>query len=165
MTVKRLHHERPIDIHNPADMQRYYTALYRHRQDKPKLTQAIACMDYPEVDRQYRLISTKGYQVIVPYEGQLALFRRLRAEICEHGLSLALLREAAPITVSVFPNKLDPLCDMAERLNYAARRGQQPQQSDVFILRPQHTGAYSPLTGLTLENKAAENRPASDFLW
>ena len=65
----------------------------------------------------------------------------------------------------MFPNKLDPLCDMAERLNYAARCGQQPQPSDVFILRPQHTGAYSPLTGLTLEKKAAENRPASDFLW
>ena len=165
MTVKRLHHEQPIDIHAPGDMQRYYTLLYRQRQDKTKLTQAIACMDYQEVDREYRLISTNGYQVMVPYEGQLALFRRLRAEICEHGLSPALLREAAPITVSVFPNKLDPLCDIAERLNYAPRRGQQPQPSDVFILRPQHTGAYTPLTGLTLESKAAENRPASDFLW
>lgn len=81
------------------------------------------------------------------------------------GFPPALLREAAPITVIVFPNKLDPLFDIVERLNYAARRGQQPQQSDVFILRPQHMNACSPLTGLTLENKAAENQPASDFLW
>ncbi|MGN1019561.1 MAG: CRISPR-associated endonuclease Cas3'' [Aristaeellaceae bacterium] len=156
MTVKRLHHEQPIDLHDPADMQRYYTALYRHRQDKPALTQAIAGMDYPGVDHHYRLISTRGYQVLVPYEGQLALFRRLQAEARAHGLTPALLREAAPITVSVFPNKLEPLSRIAERLNYAPRRGQQPQESDAFILRPQHSGAYSPLTGLTL-TKEDEN--------
>ena len=159
MIVQRMHHAKPIDLHNPEDIRAYYDALYRQHQDKPALTAAIDALDYPEVERQYKLIDTKGYKIIVPYARQEALFHEVRSA-AQGGLTPALLRNAAPITVSVFQNDPDKLSDMAEQLYYPARRGDARQASDVFILRPQYAQRYDPRMGLVLD---APEKPTEEF--
>ena len=159
MIVQRMHRAKPIDLHNPEDIRAYYDKLYRQHQDKPALTNAIAALDYHEVEQQYRLIDSKGYKVIVPYARQEALFHEVRSA-AQGGLTPALLRKATPITVSVFQNNPEKLSNMAEQLYYPARRGDARQASDVFILRPQYAQRYDPRMGLVLD---APEKPAETF--
>ena len=71
----------PIDIHDPESIRRYYRQLLgTFRGDKKALEKALAERDFPAVSQQYRLIEQRGVQIIVPYEGQRALYDKLRAE-------------------------------------------------------------------------------------
>ena len=97
-----------IDIHNPADIDRYYTRLFGMEQEKrnKKLIKAISEKDYQETDRSYRLIEDQGVRVIVPFAGERTLFDEIQAELRKNGeITPALMKRAAPITISCYDEK------------------------------------------------------------
>ena len=112
-----------IDIHNTADIDRYYTRLFSMEQAKrnKKLIKAISEKDYQETDRNYRLIEEQGVRVIVPYEGEQKLFDTLQKELRQTGeITPALMKQAAPITISCYDQ--ERLSHWAEELLLPRRR-------------------------------------------
>lgn len=94
-----------IDIQNMDQLREYYRILYlddRQNRDKPALLKAIADCDFAGVNREYRLIPDSGCSIIIPYQGRLELYRSVVEKLQKSGLTPALMREAAPITVQVF---------------------------------------------------------------
>ena len=144
-TVRRLCAEQLIDIHDPAQIRLYYQRVFSDLKDKPELRHALKDSDYSAVSQAYRLIDKKGVQVIVPYMGERKLFNTLRDEIRADGITPALMRRAAPITVSCFA--ADKLETCAERLPYA-RKG---KMSDCYLMREQCLQDYLPDMGFQME--------------
>lgn len=134
------------DIHDPETIAEYYRLLFHSAKDKPELTAAIAAEDYEAVEREYRLIKKQGVQVVVPY-GE-ALYREIRLSAEDGGVTPALIRQAAPITVSCFNEKLVRL--HCEQIPYRKRRPDAQAESDFYILSAGHEGLYRQDTGLQL---------------
>ena len=148
--------ERDIDIHNPEDIDRYYRRLFSMEKGKrkKKLTKAIEKRDYAEVDRQYRLIDDQGVRVIVPYEREEKLFKKIQKRVYEEGITPELMKLAAPITVSCFDR--EQVEHYAERLCYPMKRGLGPRESDHYILRAQMQDCYDSKKGLDFSEAMEE---------
>ena len=141
-----------FDIDNPAHVREYYERLFNETRDCPKLRKALEERDFAETDRQYKLISEQGHRVIVPYEGESALYESVCKEARESGLTNGLIRRAAPITVNTFETELD---NFAERLYFPRRRGEPERLSDYYLLRPQNKELYTADMGLQFPSDAA----------
>ena len=109
-TVQRLCADSGIDIHNPDDIARYYRELFGGQVEKRGLVKAIESRDYADTDKQYRLIENGGVRVLIPYAGQMELYEKLRQQMLAEGLTAALMREAAPITVATFEKEVSQWC-------------------------------------------------------
>lgn len=153
--VKILDSRHKIDIYDPSHIKEYYELLFRNANDKKALRDAILDHSFSETAKAYKLIESKGVQVIVPYNGKLELFRQLKAEGEEIGVTPSLLKRAAPIMVAVSFRQLEKLEQFAEALNYADLRHSrcQKQKSQVFVLRNQHFDLYSDDMGLQFPQK------------
>lgn len=148
-TVRRLHHEKPLDIHSAEDIKRYYTTLLQDQKDKTALLEAINDRDYLTVSKEYHLIEQQGQQVIVPYAGEETLFASIRDEVLSNGVSGHVMRRAAGITVSVYEEGLERY---AERLYYPKRNGNVTVPSQYYLLRPQYySKLYSDKMGFQME--------------
>jgi CRISPR-associated endonuclease/helicase Cas3 len=112
-----------MDLRSPALFRRYYTTLYglkgidtgEHMPSR-EIEGAIERLDFPEIDRLYRLIEKDAVDVLVPYEPEQAakLVDRLSGQ---RYVPAAWLREARPQMVSVYrPNPRDPLWSYLEPL-------------------------------------------------
>ena len=103
LKVKALSCRHPIDCSCLSHMREYYELLYAYADgDDPGLRDAIAREDFSAVAAAYRLIQNNGIPVIVPYEGERALYDEIRKELDSSGVTPQLLRKARPITVSSF---------------------------------------------------------------
>lgn len=101
--VRTLASRHPIDCCNLKHIEEYYEILYSNREgDKGKLKKALEERDYREVQKVYKLIETKGVQVIVPWKDEMELFHSLQEEYEKTGLTRDLIRRARPLTVSSF---------------------------------------------------------------
>ena len=137
-----------FDIDNPAHVQEYYKRLFQEAHDRAELRKALEERDFAETDRQYKLISKQGRCVIVPYEGESALYESVCKEARESGLTNGLIRRAAPITVNTFEPEPE---GFAERLYFPRRRGEPEKPSDYYLLRPQCKGLYAADMGLQFQ--------------
>lgn len=147
-----------IDLQNLDDLREYYDILYqdeRHNHDKPKLTHAIEEYDFSAVDEEYHLIPNRGVNVIVPYAEQRSLFEEICSAARQSGITAALMKQAAPITVrSVSEHEAQSFC---EPLYYPPRtRGEHAEQSDWYAVDAS-TGLYHEETGLFLKDSSAMN--------
>lgn len=101
--VKTLASRHPIDCSNLKHIEEYYEILYSNMEgDKEKLEQAIQKKDYKKVQEEYKLIESKGVQVIVPWEDKMELFLSVREEYEKTGLTQELMKRARPLTVSSY---------------------------------------------------------------
>lgn len=101
--VKTLASRHPIDCCNLKHVEEYYEILYSNGEgDKEKLKRALEDRDYRKVQEAYRLIESRGVQVIVPWKDELKLFYTLREEYEKTGLTQDWIRRARPLTVSSF---------------------------------------------------------------
>lgn len=155
-TVRRLNHERQMDINCTEDIKRYYTSLFREQKDKNALMEAITDRDYLAVSREYRLIEQQGCQVIIPYAKEEKLFQTIREEVLTNGISGLVMRKTAGITVSVY-EKQEILEQYAEQLCYPKRKGQTVVFSRYYLLRPQHYGLYSEDAGFQIPETASQD--------
>ena len=151
----------PFSIHDPERIREYYRRLFDGAADKPELRKAIEPRSFARTAAEYKLIANTGAQVIVPYDGERALYESVAGQLRERGVTGALLKAAAPITVTCFARDL---AAYAEEIPFA-RRGrdrfsEQTAGSGVYLLRPQYQECYSGKLGLCLP---AEERFDSIF--
>ncbi len=103
LCVKTLASRHPIDCFDLKHMEEYYEILYSNGDgDKEKLKKALEDRDYRKVQEAYKLIESKGVQVIVPWKEEMELFDSLQEEYGKNGLTRELIRRARPLTVSSF---------------------------------------------------------------
>lgn len=112
LCVKTLASRHPIDCSNLKHIEEYYEILYSNgERDKEKMKRALEDRDYQKVQEAYKLIESKGVQVIVPWKGEMELFRSIQEEYEKTGLTRDLIRRARPLTVSSFAeNKVKECC-------------------------------------------------------
>lgn len=104
--VKTLASRHPIDCFHLKHIEEYYEMLYSNSEgDKEKLRKALQERDYMKVQEEYKLIDSRGVQVIVPWEDEMELFRSVQKEYERTGLTQNLIRRARPLTVSSFAEK------------------------------------------------------------
>lgn len=156
LLVKRLNLEQEIDLHAPADMERYYRALFTHAKDRQKLREAVEKQDYPMVAQEYRLISNQGLHVIVPYQGADERFHSIRERALADGMSHQLMREAAGLTVSLYKDA-EELKQWAEPVYLTPKRHRGKTESGYYLLRVQHESLYSEDMGLQFPTETQEN--------
>lgn len=99
--VKTLASRHPVDCSDLRHIEEYYEILYSNAEgDKEKLKRAIQERDYEKVKEEYKLIESKGVQVIVPWEDKMELFLSVREEYEKTGLTRELMKRVRPLTVS-----------------------------------------------------------------
>lgn len=146
VTVKHMWADDMLDIHDPETIAEYYRRLFRDIKDKKELRKAIAAEDYATVEQEYKLIKKQGVQVIIPYDQ--ALFKNIRQQAETEGVTPALIKAAAPITVSSFHEEL--VRQHCEQIPWRRRGAGAPEKSDFYLLTTGHEGRYQPDMGLQL---------------
>lgn len=143
----------PFSIHDPENTRLYYQRLFGGAKDKQALRNAIAARSFQKTAEQYRLIDSTGSQLIVPYAGENERYECVVKMLKEQGVTRAVLKQAAPITITSFVRNLE---DYAERLPFARHKHdlqQDAQLSNVFLLREQFKECYDARLGLQLPNE------------
>ena len=153
--VKRLALGRGIDINDPERIRQYYSQLFAEARDQEKLTKAIRKRDYAEVDKHYRLISNGGEKLIVPYSGMMEKYISLREELKKSGITPRLMKEAAPLTVTVFDR--GDMERFAEPIMHRRNRSGEPGQRGYWILRAQCEECYTEEGGFKLPDVQKSN--------
>ena len=141
--VRAMQMQQPIDIHDPEIIRHYYRQLlgtFRGDKKSRALEKALAERDFPAVSQQYRLIEQRGVQIIVPYEGQRALYDKLRSEALETGLTKALLRMAAPLTVTCYDRQL--IQRVCEPLFLAGKSRPETRESPYYVILSGQENCY-----------------------
>lgn len=139
----------PFSIHDPENIREYYRRLFDGTSDKADLTKAIIARSFAQTAAQYKLIPNAGAQVIVPYAAERELYAQLSDQLRKQGVTGALLKQAAPITLTCFAKDLHIY---GEQLLFA-RRGrerfaEQAADSNIYLLLPQYEYLYSERLGL-----------------
>lgn len=127
--------QQPIDIHDPESIRRYYRQLlgtFRGDKKSRALEKALTERDFMAVSQNYRLIEQRGVQILVPYEGQRALYDKLRTEALATGLTKSLLRMAAPLTIACYDREL--VQKVCEPLFLAGKGCPEARESPYYIL-------------------------------
>lgn len=142
-----------LDIQDPMVIQRYYLQLFSENHSKKKLQKALEQQSYSQVAQEYRLISNRGIQLIVPWNGALELFAEIDEAGRNNAVDIQLLRKAAPITITCFDSKniqkfASPLC--------RKRRGQ-IEETGTYIVNPGFENCYDSRWGLKLDGIVPEN--------
>lgn len=146
--VKTLAARHPIDCSDLKHVEEYYEILYSNAEgDKEKLQQAIREMDYEKVQKEYKLIETKGVQVIVPWKGKKELFDSIREEYARTGLTQGLMKRARPLTVSSFAE--NQVRDCSSPLLFRTHGGKEETQTGWYLLG--NPECYHEKLGLTFE--------------
>lgn len=146
----RRHGKQGMDIDNPDFITGYYRELYDlagidKGGEATKILDAITDGSFPDVARLYRLIKQDAINVLVPYQEQIKIFESLRKKADDIGLTAEWIREARPLTVSLYrPRDDDPVWDALLPVPVAGWK--QREQNDWFIYAvPEH---YHPHLGL-----------------
>ena len=144
-----------LDIHDPDVIADYYCRLFHGAKDREALTRAIFSEDYEAVRQEYRLIRRQGVQVIVPYD--LELFHRISLQAQRDGLTPALIKQAAPITVSTCEEP--SVRRHCESVLWHRGRQDGNVESDFFLLLAGHEGCYQSDMGLRLDSFNTDGEP------
>ena len=146
----------PFSIHDPENIREYYRRLFHGGTDKPELKKAIEARSFANTAAQYKLIANTGAQVIVPYAGEEERYARVSGQLRTVGVTAALLKEAAGITVTCFAKNL---ADFAEEIPFARRgKGQCADAgSNIYLLRAQYEDCYDARLGLHFPQEAQFN--------
>lgn len=153
--VKEMLFSHEIDLQNPAHIAEYYQRVFEDRKDKPELLAALQEKDYAKADKEYTLIDNQGFQVLVPYVQEGALYERLALEAKENGINARWLKEAAPILINTYA-RLDHGAYPVENVKYKPYRGKKAEESDVYLLCTGAESCYREDIGLRLEERRAD---------
>ena len=154
LTVKNMLANGAADIHDPECISEYYMRLYGHLKEKEALSKGLKERDYEQVEDAYKLIPQQGVRVIVPYRGEEKLYREIAGQAHTEGITAALMRKAAPITVSVFDEQA--LKIHGEALPF--RRGRsEPSASGYYLLLTGHEDCYTENMGLQFRESSPDD--------
>lgn len=142
-----------LDINDPAVIRAYYLHVFSHGCGNKKLQQALEIESYSEVAKYYKLIDNRGVQLVVPWPGDRELFREVEMAGWENAVNPALLRKAAPITITCFDRDFvdkaaSPLC---------RRKGNETSETGYYILNTGFENCYNERWGLDTDGNLNEN--------
>lgn len=146
--VKRMAMGNGIDPNDPDDIRRYYCQLFAGFRDKKELEKAICERDYEQVERHYRLIPDEGEKLIVPYSEMMEKYRYIYDTIKKQGITPGLMKEAAPLTITVFDR--EHLEQFAEPVLFRKKRNSEGVRSGYWVLRSQYKDCYTEDCGFRL---------------
>ncbi len=149
--TRAMYREGILDLHHPDSFAQYWRRLYemnRPGETYHALLEEIRSLDFPAVDRGYRLIDRATLSVLVPYHS--SSFEELASEARIKGFSAAWVRRAQPFSVNIYrPREEDPIWEKMEPIyarhektswyiylaanDYSPVFGLMPTQSDVLI--------------------------------
>lgn len=89
----------------------------------------------------------------MPYEPENKLFKKLKEEALENGVTAKWMHEAAKLCVTAYAN--DDFSRYAEQLYFAGKRNESRQPSGYWVLRRKED--YHMDTGMQLKN--------DDYMW
>ena len=154
-TTKRLNSDKLIDIGDPKDIQRYYSALFAGLKDQQKLERAVKNLDYSETAQEYRLINNDGIRVIVPFIGLKEEYDEIIQEARASGLTGQLLKRAAPLMVSVYNRKdLEMILESIPFKQTGRSPSESRSNSGYFCLRANQEKCYKQRTGLQFPDES-----------
>jgi len=146
--VKRMAMGKGIDLNDPDDIRRYYCQLFAEFRDKKELEKAICERDYEQVEQHYRLIPDEGEKLIVPYREMMEKYRYICDTIKKQGITPGLMKEAAPLTITVFDR--EHLKQFAEPVLFRKKRNSEDVRSGYWVLRSQYEECYTQECGFRL---------------
>lgn len=133
LCVKTLASRHPIDCFDLKHIEEYYEILYSNGEgDKEKMKKALEDRDFQKVQEAYKLIESRGVQVIVSWKDEAKLFASLQEEYGENGLTRDLIRRAGPLTVSSFAEEKVKECCIP--LSFWTRGRESEVQTDWYLL-------------------------------
>ena len=147
--------DKGIDINNPEHIRQYYTELFADARDQEILTKGIRERDYEQVDKQYRLITSTGEKLIVPYSGMMEDYDAICQELKKNGMTPGLMKEAAPLTITIYDRS--NLEQFAEQIFLRKRKEGKLIPSGYWILRKQYEHCYTADGGLKLPDSNQGN--------
>lgn len=148
-----------IDINNPFFIQTYYQLLFKNQCDKQALTEAIENRDYARTRKEYRLIESRGVQVIVPYGELEQNYQQIRDELLKEGLSHSQMRRLAPYTVTctLAQDKIKAFAEPVPLPTRIRKRyAEYDASSGYYVLRPQCLNTYTKQMGLQIMSEGAD---------
>ena len=140
-----------IDINDPVTVQAYYRLLFKNQCDKRALIEAINERNYVDTRKEYRLIESKGVQIIVPYEKLNQNYEQIKDELLKDGLSRSQMRSLAPYIVAcTLPQ--EKIISFAEPVplpeKIRKRYTSDALDSGYYVLRAQCLNTYTHQKGL-----------------
>ena len=141
------------ELSDPEQIKVYYSRYFAQVKTDPDLERAINDKkDYKETEKKYRLINNDGVSVIVPWEGEAELFKKISAAEREGKVTAALIRQAAPITVACYDAAAVEMC--ATQL--VLRKGKTEIKTGTYILNSGFEKCYDGATGLDIGSNMNE---------
>ena len=126
-----------FDPYDGGLIRRYYQSLYQISDpagQKADLIEAIMGFDFPEVARQYRLISQDTINIVVPWTPAKPLYDELRELAENEGLNRRWIQHARPLSVGLYrPNSDDSIWDALMPVPYFRGGKKTPGKEDWFI--------------------------------
>ena len=154
MTVKELwNKERDLDLNSMETIRAYYHQFFTFSKQNGRLEKALAEKSYPDVAKNYRLISSAGVRLIVPWEGKQELFTAVRDAEAKNGVTFSMLRDAAPITITCFEE--ETVKSFATTIGIY--HGRERIETGCYILNKGFENCYNSVMGFHIEGNLYEN--------
>ena len=147
-----------VDINDPDIIREYYRRLFASLDsgESPKLLSGIKMCDYKTVEESYKIISSDGYEVIVPYDDGTGIYSKLHQDfVAGKGIvKPKLLAEVAGITVSVFTD-VNMLLSMCEPVYVWNPRLNEKCFTGKYILMTGCESCYDDKRGLQMQKQSS----------
>lgn len=134
-------------------IRRYYERYFNEEKGNAKLEDALRKKNYKEVEKHYRLIENVGAALVVPWAGAAELFQKISQAVREESVSAALLREAAPVTITCYDEAAVRACATPITI----RKGKAAIETGTFLLNTGFEKLYDPLTGFNPDSDMHED--------
>lgn len=139
--------ESGLDLDDPQTFRNYYKRLYdlsKPETQSKDLLDAVQAQHFPEVARQYHIISQDSIMILVPYANRLDKYRVLRVDLDAHGLNASWMRRAQLLCVSLYrPERDHPIMGLL----LPARLPRGGVSDEWFVLGEEFAQYYDPLLG------------------
>jgi CRISPR-associated endonuclease/helicase Cas3 len=138
MMLLRRHGADNMTLDDPGFITAYYRELYDISKPEAakkvkELFDFVKAGAFPEIAQTYRLIEQDAINILVPYEPYFDQYQRLGELADKSGLTRDWIKQARPLTVSLYrPKPDDPLWDALLPVQQF-RRGRRETQEDWFI--------------------------------
>ena len=131
------------ELNDLEQIKEYYNRYFSGETGNADLEDAVKKKNYKSAAKNYRLIKNTGVFLIVPWSGEKALFQKVSQAAQEGHVTHALLREAAPITITCYDEAFVRACAAPLTL----QKGKKVVETGCFLLNPGFEEHYDPVTG------------------
>lgn len=148
-----LHDKKEFNLTDPESIKAYYERFFAGNPKNKELEDAIEIKDYKNVAEKYRLINNAGIRLVVPWVDRAELFEEISEANDSQKITLALLRKAAPITITCFEN--DSLRDYISEI-YIYKYGKR-LRTGYYLINTGFEKYYDSNFGLFFESTTSED--------